>query len=321
MWSRGDNDYGREWFLFLWSFGTGPVHAARSSSQTGARTNPDSSQAGNSNSPAGIESGRCAAADHSSGERKYIRQHGISEHNASALVLRGKDLESLADDPEELGADLQALAGPSAGRAAVPSLSMDSAVANFRLKTPSAKSESIRIHFRLNTTSSAIAELRSSRNQARINSMGTGYYNFGDDVWNSRNPYAAQKAPFLLKEYGGSLEGSVSKVASFFLTVDRAAIDNGAIINGTTLDPNTPRYQSIYAGIPDSPTQDSSESARRLPTDADRHSFDPLCLLYCGTLSIPGFAASIWLPPVFTITATIRLSRSPLHSTMSRVRL
>src|SRR3954451_22041254 len=38
-----------------------------------------------------------------------------SANNASALVLRGKDLESLADDPEDLGADLQALAGPSAG--------------------------------------------------------------------------------------------------------------------------------------------------------------------------------------------------------------
>ena len=35
--------------------------------------------------------------------------------NASALVLRGKDLQALADDPEDLQADLQALAGPSAG--------------------------------------------------------------------------------------------------------------------------------------------------------------------------------------------------------------
>ena len=44
---------------------------------------------------------------------------------------------------------------------------------------------------------------------------GTGYYNFGDDIWNSRNPYAAQKAPFLLKEYGGNLQGPLSKLASF----------------------------------------------------------------------------------------------------------
>ena len=36
-------------------------------------------------------------------------------NNASALVRRGTDLEVLADDPDDLAADLQALAGPSAG--------------------------------------------------------------------------------------------------------------------------------------------------------------------------------------------------------------
>ena len=35
--------------------------------------------------------------------------------NASALVLRGSDLDALSDDPEDLQADLLALAGPSAG--------------------------------------------------------------------------------------------------------------------------------------------------------------------------------------------------------------
>ena len=35
--------------------------------------------------------------------------------NASALVIKGKDLESLSDDPDELQSELEALAGPSAG--------------------------------------------------------------------------------------------------------------------------------------------------------------------------------------------------------------
>ena len=38
-----------------------------------------------------------------------------SDNNASALVLRGADLDALPDDPDDLAADLQALAGPSAG--------------------------------------------------------------------------------------------------------------------------------------------------------------------------------------------------------------
>ena len=35
--------------------------------------------------------------------------------NASSLVLTGKDLDALSDDPDELQSELQALAGPSAG--------------------------------------------------------------------------------------------------------------------------------------------------------------------------------------------------------------
>ena len=37
------------------------------------------------------------------------------ESNASALVIKGKDLDALSDDPDELSSELQALAGPSAG--------------------------------------------------------------------------------------------------------------------------------------------------------------------------------------------------------------
>src|SRR5258708_4387314 len=36
-------------------------------------------------------------------------------NNAGAIVLQGKDLEALSDDPDDLQSDLQALAGPSAG--------------------------------------------------------------------------------------------------------------------------------------------------------------------------------------------------------------
>ena len=35
--------------------------------------------------------------------------------NTSAIVLKGKDLDALSDDPDELSNELTALAGPSAG--------------------------------------------------------------------------------------------------------------------------------------------------------------------------------------------------------------
>ena len=37
------------------------------------------------------------------------------ENNAGAIVISGKELDALPDDPDELLTDLQALAGPSAG--------------------------------------------------------------------------------------------------------------------------------------------------------------------------------------------------------------
>src|SRR5262249_16521402 len=38
-----------------------------------------------------------------------------SDNNASSVVITGKDLDALSDDPDELQSELQALAGPSAG--------------------------------------------------------------------------------------------------------------------------------------------------------------------------------------------------------------
>jgi len=37
------------------------------------------------------------------------------ENNAGAVVLKGADIDALPDDPDDLAAALQALAGPSAG--------------------------------------------------------------------------------------------------------------------------------------------------------------------------------------------------------------
>jgi hypothetical protein len=52
------------------------------------------------------------------------------------------------------------------------------------------------------------------------------------------NPGYRRRA-FLLKEYGGSVSGPLSRHASFTLDVERTAIDNGAIINGSTFDAQT----------------------------------------------------------------------------------
>jgi hypothetical protein len=44
---------------------------------------------------------------------------------------------------------------------------------------------------------------------------GTIGYNLGTDRWNARNPYAVQKAPFLLQESENNFSGPITKLGSF----------------------------------------------------------------------------------------------------------
>ncbi len=67
----------------------------------------------------------------------------------------------------------------------------------------------------------------------------TAFFNYGDALFNSRNPYAAEKPPFTLKQYGGSVSGPINKKLSFFFDLNKRDIGNGAVINAVTLDPDT----------------------------------------------------------------------------------
>jgi hypothetical protein len=159
--------------------------------------------------------------------------------NASALVLRGADLDALSDNPDDLQADLMALAGPAAGPGG-GAIFIDGFSGG---QLPS--KESIReIRINANPFSPEYDKLGYGRIEIFTKPgtdkfHGTVYDNFGDSFWNSRNPYSKQKAPFLLKEYGASVSGPLNKRASFFLDIRRDSVDNGAIINGITLDPQT----------------------------------------------------------------------------------
>src|SRR3984893_18330900 len=159
--------------------------------------------------------------------------------NASATILRGADLEALSDTPEDLLADLQALAGPSAGPNG-GSIYVDGFSGG---ELP--PKESIReIRINQNPFSPEFDKLGLGRIEILTKPgtdkfHGNGFFNFSDDIWNSRNPYAAKKAPFMLKEYGGNVSGPINKRASFFLEVRRDSVDNGSIINAVIVDPQT----------------------------------------------------------------------------------
>jgi Carboxypeptidase regulatory-like domain len=159
--------------------------------------------------------------------------------NASAIILRGDDLDALSDDPTNLEADLQALAGPAAGPNG-GAIYIDGFSGG---QLPSKDSiREVRINqnpFSPEYDKPGFGRVEIFTKPGSDRYRGSAFYNFADDFWNSRNPYAAQKATFLLREYGGNVGGPLNKRSSFFLDVRRDATDNGSIINGITLDPTT----------------------------------------------------------------------------------
>lgn len=162
-----------------------------------------------------------------------------SSNNASAVVLRGDDLKALGDSTEDLQADLQALAGPTAGPGG-GAVFIDGFSGG---QLPSKESiREIRINqnpFSPEYDRLGLGHIEVFTKPGTDQLRGSVFYNFAHHFWNSRNPYAQEKAPFLLHEYGGNISGPVGKRSSYFLDVRRDHVDNGSIVNAIRLDPQT----------------------------------------------------------------------------------
>ena len=157
--------------------------------------------------------------------------------NASATVISGADLDSLSDDPEDLSADLQALAGPSAGPGGGASIFVD----GFSGGQLPPKNSIREIRINQNPFSPEFDRLGLGRIEIFTKPgtdkfHGTVTYNYGADWWNSRNPYSASKVPFLLQETENSFSGRLNRRSSFTLDFERNAVDNGQVANGVQLD-------------------------------------------------------------------------------------
>ena len=159
------------------------------------------------------------------------------DRNASATILRGKDLDILSDDPDQLADDLNALAatdGPSGAQIFVDGFS--------RAKLPS-KSSILEVRINSNPFTAEQDDLGFGRidivtKPGAEKFSGQGFMSFNDESLNARNPYAPNRAPFQTRLYGASLAGPiVAKKLSFFTDIERRDIDENAIIDAVVLDP------------------------------------------------------------------------------------
>jgi Carboxypeptidase regulatory-like domain len=165
-------------------------------------------------------------------------------NNAGAIVMSGKDLEALSDDPDELQSELEALAGPSAGPNG-GQMYIDGFTAG--QLPPKASIREIRIN--QNPFSAEYDKLGYGRIEI-FTKPGTDQFHgqfflTGNTAgFNSRNPFedlpaGTQPPGYYTTQFSANVGGPLSKKASFFFNVERRDINDLSVVNAQIVNPTT----------------------------------------------------------------------------------
>lgn len=166
--------------------------------------------------------------------------------NASAVVLKGKDLDALSDDPDELSNELQALAGPSAGPNGGQiyidgftggQLPPKSAIREIRINQNPFSAEFDRIGY---GRIEILTKPGSDQLHGRVFMLGN------DNAFNTGSPFTKNIPSYHSIQGNATVSGPMSKNSSFFITLedrntqdaniytaDTAVLDNGTYVPGT----------------------------------------------------------------------------------------
>src|SRR5258708_1763861 len=153
------------------------------------------------------------------------------DNNASSVVLSGKDLDALSDDPDEVQSEMQAIAGPAAGPNG-GQIYIDGFTGG---QLP---------------PKSSIREIRINQNpfSAQYDRMGFGrieiltkpgtdkfhgqfFFNDNHSFMDGLNPFAANEPPFNTQSFSGNIGGPLSKKASFQVNVEQRNIHDAGVID------------------------------------------------------------------------------------------
>lgn len=178
--------------------------------------------------------------------------------NASALVIKGKDLDALSDDPDELSSELQALAGPSAGPNGGQIY-----VDGFTGGQVPPKSSIREIRVNQNPFSAQYDSLGYGRieiltkpgtdkfhGQVSMNGNASLFNTRWSPITQSASPQPPQPDYHSLMAMA-NLSGPINNKASFNLSYNRRQIADNSLVNATILDSNfLPVSFVSYVGNP-----------------------------------------------------------------------
>jgi hypothetical protein len=181
-------------------------------------------------------------------------------NNAGMVVMQGKDLEALSDDPDELQSELQALAGPSAGPNG-GQIYIDGFTGG--TLPPKASIREIRIN--QNPFSAEYDRLGYGRIEI-LTKPGTDQFHGefflsgNTSGFNSRNPFenlptGTQPPGYESTQYSGSVGGPLGKKASIFFNLERRDLHDLSVVSAEVLDPNTFQVVPFSAAVPNPRTR------------------------------------------------------------------
>ncbi len=169
--------------------------------------------------------------------------------NANAVVLKGKDLDALSDDPDELENELMALAGPSAGPNGGQiyidgfsggELPPKSAIREIRINQNPFSAEYDRIGY-------GRIEIFTKPGTDKLH--GHFFLMGNDKAFNTGNPFTSTIPSYYSYQFHGTVEDALTKNSSFFLSAEQRNIEsvNAWRIFNAVLDDGT----SGYVNYPD----------------------------------------------------------------------
>ena len=159
-------------------------------------------------------------------------------NNAGTIIISGKELDALPDDPDELLTDCRRWLGLLPAPTADSSTSTVSLRVSFLPSPRFAKFALTRIHSRRNATSWATAASKSSPSLEPTNTTASFRVSGNDSPFNSTDPFAGAEPGYYTVQYEGSVGGPINKNASFFVSAQRRNINDLSAIDAQSLDQN-----------------------------------------------------------------------------------
>jgi hypothetical protein len=146
--------------------------------------------------------------------------------NANSIVLKGKDLDALSDDPDELSNELSALAGPSAGPNGGQiyidgfsggQLPPKSAIREIRINSNPFSAEFDRLGY-------GRIEILTKPGTDKLH--GQAFIQGNDKPFNTGNPFTSTIPSYYSYQFNATASGALSKTASFFVSAEQRNTEN-----------------------------------------------------------------------------------------------